>query len=61
MQSTEIRKRFLAFFSDNDPYVSLSDSELFKKNLNAQIIVKKRYGHFNNVIEIPEILYFIED
>ncbi len=51
--------RFLAVFSDNDPYVPVSDSELFEKNLGAKTIIKKNHEHFNEVLEIPEILEFI--
>ncbi len=52
-------KNFLAIFSDDDPLVLLSDADLFKKKLNAIIIVKKKQGHFNEANEIPEILEFL--
>lgn len=51
---------FLAIFSDNDPFVPLSDADLFKEKLNARILVKKKQGHFNETLSIPEILRFIE-
>jgi uncharacterized protein len=51
---------FLAIFSDNDPYVHLDQAEEFKEKLNAKIIIKKNHEHFNNVLEIPEILKFIK-
>jgi len=50
---------FLAIFSDDDPYVPVSDAELFKKNLNSKIIIKHNKEHFNNVSKIPEILDFV--
>ena len=50
---------FLAIFSDNDPYVPLSDKEIFKEKLNAKIIIKNNQEHFNEVSEIKEILDFI--
>lgn len=53
-------KSFLAFFSDNDPYVPLPESELFKQKLNAKIIIKENNKHFNETQEIPEIIEFIE-
>lgn len=56
-------KSIIAFFSDNDPYVPLSDSELFKERLNAEIIVLKNKGHISQehgVNEFPEIMRFIE-
>ncbi len=50
---------FLAIFSNDDPYVPLSDAELFKERLNARIVIKKNQEHFNNVTEIKEILEFL--
>jgi predicted alpha/beta hydrolase family esterase len=47
--------KFLALFSSNDPYVPISDKELFKDKLNAKIVVEKNRGHFEEVIE-PAIL-----
>ena len=51
--------KFLALFSDNDPYVPLDEVDKFKKNLNAQTVVKNNHEHFNQVETIPEILEFI--
>lgn len=50
---------FLAIFSDNDPYVPLSDKEIFKEKLNAEIIIKNNHEHFKEVEQIEEILEFI--
>lgn len=50
---------FLAIFSDDDPFVPISDSKLFKEKLNAKVIIKKRQEHFCNVKEIPEIIPFL--
>lgn len=50
---------FLAIFSDNDPYVPLSDKEIFKEKLNAEIIVKNNQKHFNEAEKIKEALKFI--
>jgi predicted alpha/beta hydrolase family esterase len=36
----------VAIFSDNDPYVPLDQKAIFEKELNAEIIVEKRKGHF---------------
>lgn len=50
---------FVEIASDNDPYVSLNDAELFKKNLDAKIIVLKQKGHISGedgVIELPIVL-----
>ena len=54
-------KDFLCIFSDNDPYVPLSNKELFKKGLNAKSIVLNNRHHFdegNGIKELPEILEF---
>ncbi len=53
---------FVCMFSDNDPYVPLSDKEIFKNKLNAKILVLEKRAHFNpdgGVKDIPEILNFI--
>lgn len=51
---------FLAIFSSDDPYVSENEIEKFKEGLNANIIIKKEMGHFDEVNKIPEILSFIK-
>lgn len=51
---------FLAIFSNDDPDVPVSDSELFKKRLDAKIILKENEEHFNETQEIPEILDFLK-
>ena len=50
---------FLAIFSDSDPYVPLSDKEIFKEKLNAEIIIKNNQEHFNEAEKIEEALKFI--
>ncbi len=50
---------FTCIFSDNDPYVPISDKDIFKENLNAQIIVEHDKGHFteeDGVKELPSAL-----
>lgn len=51
---------FLALFSTNDPHVHLDEAEKFKKQLGAEIIIKKDEEHFVETKEIPEILHFIK-
>jgi uncharacterized protein len=51
---------FLAIFSDNDPFVSLSEENLFKENLEAKTVVKEKEGHFNESEKIEEILSAIK-
>ncbi|MBI4158858.1 alpha/beta fold hydrolase [Candidatus Woesearchaeota archaeon] len=51
--------KFVCIFSDNDYYVPLSNQEMFKKELNAEIIIQHEKGHFtkeDNVKELPIIL-----
>ena len=55
-------KDFICIFSDNDPYVPLSNMELFKEKLNAKCLTLKNRHHFdegNGIFELPEILKFI--
>lgn len=52
-------ERFLAIFSDDDPYVPLKEVDKFKNNLNAETIVKNNEEHFNQTESIKEILDFI--
>ncbi|MEK6914688.1 MAG: alpha/beta fold hydrolase [Nanoarchaeota archaeon] len=52
--------RILALFSDDDPYVSLSEADIFKQELEAEIIIKENECHFNDTKEINEIFKFID-
>jgi uncharacterized protein len=51
--------QFLAIFSDNDPYVPLSDSKIFEEKLKAKILIKDNEEHFNKTEQIKEIIEFI--
>ncbi|MBI2023881.1 alpha/beta hydrolase [Candidatus Giovannonibacteria bacterium] len=42
---------FVAIHSDDDPYVDLRFSDIFKEKLDAEVIVKKNMGHFSGAIE----------
>jgi predicted alpha/beta hydrolase family esterase len=51
--------KFVAIFSDNDPYVPLENSEFFRENLGAKIIVESGRGHYtesDGVKEVPLVL-----
>lgn len=53
----KIRKhanKFVAIHSDNDPYVSLDNGDIFKKKLGAKVIIKKNMNHFSGEIENEE-------
>src|SRR3989344_1117264 len=40
--------KFISIFSDNDPFVSLDNKELFKNLLDSKIIIKHKKGHFSD-------------
>jgi predicted alpha/beta hydrolase family esterase len=40
-------KKLTAVFSEDDPYVPITDSEKFEKDLGAKIIIEKDKGHFS--------------
>lgn len=52
--------KILAIFSTDDDCVPVSDSEIFKDKLGAEIIIKENEKHFNKTKEIKEIIEFIE-
>lgn len=41
--------KFFGIFSDNDPYVPLSQAEVLKEKLDMEILVKHNAGHFSNL------------
>lgn len=48
---------FTAIFSDNDPFVPLSDKDIFQSALGAKIIVEHDKNHFDEGInELPSAL-----
>lgn len=47
--------KFIAIFSDNDPFVPLENHNIFKKELAAKIIVEKGKGHFDDEAGIKEL------
>lgn len=50
---------FTVLLSDNDKYVPLSYGDIFKKKLNAKVIIKHNMGHFNGndvIKELPPVL-----
>lgn len=49
----------VAIFSDNDPFVSVSDKEIFRAKLNSHIIIEHSKGHFTSddgITELPATL-----
>lgn len=52
----------ICIYSDNDPYVSISDAESFSKNIEAEKVLIHNAGHFNEKFgykEFKEILEYI--
>lgn len=53
--------KFIAIFSDDDPLVPISDVNIFKSKLNANIIIEHGEGHFNEVKELlPALMSILE-
>jgi len=38
---------FVALFSEDDPYVPISDAEIFKDKLGAKVIIENAQGHYS--------------
>lgn len=54
---------FLAIFSKDDPYVPLTDSEIFKDKLGAKIVITDGREHFTSEEEpivLNEVLKFVK-
>ncbi len=52
---------FVAIFSDNDPWIPLSDSDIFKEKLGAKIIIQHEKGHFSKFDGITELPIVLEN
>ncbi len=48
--------KVIALFSDDDPDVPLTNIEVFRKKLNAEIIIEKNKGHFTEGDDVKELL-----
>lgn len=51
---------FISIFSDNDPFVSLENKNLFKNLLGSKIIVKHKKGHFSGEDNITKLSVVLE-
>ena len=52
-------EKFVALFSNDDPYVASSEFRIFEDRLGAKIIVEESKGHFNEeagVTSVPTVL-----
>ena len=54
-------KKFVAFFSDNDVFVPVEDSKIFKEKLNAKIILEHNKGHFDDEASIKELSSLLKE
>ena len=44
--------KFTAFFSDNDPWVPVSQARFFQEKLEAEVHIEKGKGHFTEEDEV---------
>src|SRR3989338_5822355 len=54
---------FVCIFSDNDPFVPLTDAGIFKEKLGAKIITENAQGHFtesDGITELPIVLEHVK-
>ena len=52
-------KKFVAIHSDNDPYVSLKNAEIFREELGAKITIEHNMKHFSGddgITKLPIVL-----
>ncbi|MEA3430485.1 MAG: alpha/beta hydrolase [Nanoarchaeota archaeon] len=57
-------KKIVTIFSDNDPYVPVSDSKIFKNKLEAETLILEKKGHMgasDNCPELPIALEILEE
>ena len=47
---------FTAIFSSNDPYVPISEKDVFEKELGAKIVIEEKMGHFTEEDGVTKIV-----
>ena len=52
--------KFTVILSDDDPFVPISDAEIFKEKLNAKVIIESGQGHFSGEDEVNELSIALE-
>jgi hypothetical protein len=50
-----LANKFVAIFSTNDPFVPLSEKEIFAEKLGAEIVVEENKGHFDDEVGVLEL------
>ena len=53
--------KFAVIHSDNDPYIPLRDGTIFRKNLDAKVVMEHGMGHFSDIHELPSALQAVLD
>jgi predicted alpha/beta hydrolase family esterase len=48
--------KFVAFFSDDDEWVPLSEATVFKDRLDAEAKIMYQMAHFDTIAQFPELL-----
>jgi predicted alpha/beta hydrolase family esterase len=48
-------KNFVAIYSDDDPYVPVSNAEVLKEKLNAKLVLDSGRGHFTESFDITQL------
>ncbi|MEM2916089.1 MAG: alpha/beta fold hydrolase [Candidatus Woesearchaeota archaeon] len=58
----KVLKKSIALFSDNDPWIPLSEAEAYRKEIGAEIVIEHNKGHFGEktLTKLPEALKAIE-
>jgi uncharacterized protein len=51
----KVADNVVAIFSDNDKFVYVEDSEIFRKELNAKVLIEHDKGHFTKRDGVTEI------
>lgn len=46
--------RFVVIHSDNDPYVPLTQADIFKEKFGAEVIIKHNFKHFSGPVDKEE-------
>jgi len=48
--------KFIAIFSDNDPFVPLGDIKLFEERIGSKTIIESNMGHFDKIDSFNSLL-----
>lgn len=54
-------KHIVALFSDDDPFVPLTNATIMREKLGAKIIIEKNQGHFDDLAKKSELPAVVEE